>query len=260
MKDLNNRIVLLTGAGGGFGKEFIRHFSQEGCQLILSDLKKEMVEANLKDFTAAKVLGIIESDLSNDKGVNDLYEQVIKTSKTVDVLVNNAGIASFGNFYELPMENWQRIMQINTMALMQLTHLCLPQMIKNHRGHIVNISSIAGHVPAPGLSVYNTSKFAVRGFSLALSQEVQKHNIQVTAVYPFFAKTNILDSQRFGDRKEMELPDFLVDSPEKVIDEVMHAVKSDQLEVFPSLYAKTTATMQRFAPWAGELLNKMVMK
>jgi hypothetical protein len=169
MKSLQGQVVLLTGAGGGFGHVLTRLLLREGCLLILSDLRRE---ALLESATAAaratgeasgRVLGCIETDLSQATGVTRLYADVTRISPRVDILVNNAGIAVYGRFDQIPRERWEALMEINLLAPMRLTHLFLPQMIARRSGHIVNISSAAGLVGVPGMSAYNASKFGWAG-------------------------------------------------------------------------------------------------
>jgi len=250
MKPLKGQIVLLTGAGGGFGQVLTRLLLREGCLLILSDLRRE---ALLESATAAaqaageapgRVLGFIEADLSQATGATRLYAEATRISPRVDILVNNAGIAVYGRFDQIPRERWEPLMEINLLAPMRLTYLFLPQMIARRSGHIVNISSAAGLVGVPGMSVYNASKFGLRGFTEALAGDLAPLGIDVTGIYPFFTRTAILDSPHFGGRPR-RLPGVVVGDPEAVMTRLVRALRRRERHVYPGFWARATDVLRR---------------
>lgn len=202
MTELNNATVVLTGATGGFCQELMRQLLQAGSHLILSDIEPasldEQASKITSEITTEKIIACIESDLSNREGCFNLYDQVKALDIPIDILINNAGIGLFGRMDEVPADKWERLMQVNLLAPMRLSSLFVADMIERQKGHIVNISSLAGWIAIPGMAHYSSSKFGLRGFSEGLFNEVKSHNVKVTVVYPFFSRTPILLSERYG--------------------------------------------------------------
>ena len=254
MSKLQDTVVLITGAAGGFGQEMARQFLQAGSRVVLTDLDKGALEALVVEIRqtihTGKVLGCIAGDLSTAEGCQQLFEGVQALGQHVDILVNNAGIAQFGRFDEVPAEKWELLVQINLLAPMRLSHLFIPGMIERRRGHIVNISSLAGWIGSRGLTSYTASKFGLRGFGEALSDELKPHNVQVTNAYPFFSRTPILDSPSYGTLERAPQSERMFTEPEEVIQQVIKGIRNNQLHVFPDRMAKIAHLIRRFIPRA----------
>lgn len=263
MQSLADKIVLITGAAGGFGQAMIRQFLQEGCYLVLTDLSTERLLQVAAQIAAqpnspplkGKILGFIAADLSTATGCDALYTQCMAITPTIDILINNAGIAYAGLISDIPQAKWEQLLQINLLAPLRLTAQFLPQMIARRSGHIVNISSVAGLVGVPGLSIYSTSKFGLRGFSEALAGDLAQYNIAVTAIYPYFARTPILQAERFGNAKDAPAPPFVYD-PEFVIAELIAGIRQRKLHIYPGALPRQIDLLRRIAPWALPLLTR----
>ena len=261
MTQLNEAVVLVTGAAGGFGQEFIRQLLMANSQLILTDLNQISLEKQAeiiqRQVTTGKVIACLAADLSDRDGCENLYQQVKLLGVPVDILINNAGIGLFGRMDEVPSEKWEQLMQVNLLAPMRLSTLFAADMIARQKGHIVNISSIAGWSAPAGLAHYATSKFGLRGFSEGLFNEVKIYNVKVTAVYPFFSRTPILKSERYG-KLAQELDDFpehLATDPVKVIQQTIQGIIRNQLHVFPDRIAENAHLLKRFAPWCLDWIS-----
>lgn len=253
MTQLNQSVVLLTGAAGGFGQELTRQLLEAGSRLILTDLHEaalqEQVATIQSTVTTGEVLACLEVDLSDRAGCETLYQQVRSLGFPIDILINNAGIGVFGRSDEVPPDKWERLMQINLLAPMRLSALFVADMIDRRQGHIVNMSSLAGWSAAAGMSHYAASKYGLRGFSEALFSETKDHNVKVTAVYPFFSRTPILHSERFGTLvKNLELPDHIVTDPADVMRETLKGIVNNQLHVFPDRTGKILHRLKRYSP------------
>lgn len=267
MTVLRDKVILLTGAGGGLGFEMVRQFLQEGSFLILSDhpsvdLVERMkeIETSLTKTNAGRILGTLPADLSDSDGCLRLWEACQSLHPTVDILVNNAGIALLGPHHLIPSERWETLMQINLLAPMRLTQLVVPQMIQRRSGHIVNVSSVAGQIGPQNLASYAASKFGLRGFGEALSEELLPHNVFVTQIYPFFTRTPILDSQRFGGL-DIQVPEKgPIYEPPFVIRELLRGIKRKQLHVFPGSIPKAIATANRLFPSLIPYISRLSMK
>jgi len=261
MTELNNAVVLLTGATGGFGKELTSQLLQAGSHLILSDINQTSLDEYAakvsNEKTTGKILACIESDLSNSEGCNALFEQVKKLNTPIDILINNAGIGLFGRMDEVPADKWERLMQVNLMTPMRLSSLFMAEMIERSTGHIVNISSLAGWIAPGGMAHYSCSKFGLRGFSEGLFNEVKQYNVKVTAVYPFFSKTPILQSERFGTLAEGKtgFPEDKATDPAKVMAKTIQAITNNKLHVFPDRMANSIHLVKQYFPQLFDFLS-----
>ena len=207
MNDLKNKNALITGAGKGIGKAIAIALAKEGVNVILlartqSDLDE--VAQNIKTY-GVQVQTLI-ADVGDINSVNTAVEKASSQFKTIDILINNAGIAAFGKFLELEPKAWENIIQVNLMGTYYVIRAVLPNMIERQTGDIINISSTAGLNGNALTSAYSASKFAVLGLTDSLMQEVRKHNIRVTALTPSTVATNMA--------KELKLTDG---NPDKVM-------------------------------------------
>ncbi|MDJ0590666.1 MAG: SDR family NAD(P)-dependent oxidoreductase [Pleurocapsa sp. MO_226.B13] len=261
MTELDRAVVVLTGATGGFGRELTRQLLQAGSHLILSDIDRSTLDDYAakvsSEITTGKIIACIESDLSHPEGCQTLYERVKALDLPIDILINNAGIGLFGRMDEVPADKWERLMQVNLLAPMRLSSLFMAEMIERRKGHIVNISSLAGWVAPGGMAHYCSSKFGLRGFSEGLWNEVKPYNVKVTAVYPFFSRTPILQSERFGTlAKDTEgFPENLATDPAKVMAKTIKAIVRNQLHVFPDRIANTIHLLKQYFPKFYEFIG-----
>jgi short-subunit dehydrogenase len=255
MTDLNGKIVLITGAGGGFGSHMTRQFRDAGCKLVLTDLSDKLLRAVVEDAGDA-LLASVAADLASEEGCGVIAGACTARNITPDILVNNAGIAMAGRIDNVPRERWETLMQLNLLAPMRLTNLFLPGMIERGSGHIVNISSLAGWVGSQGLSAYCASKFGLRGFGESLAADIEEHGLKVTNIYPCFARTPILDSAQYGYDEHRAAPEKLISEPGDVVRRMIDGIRNDTLHVFPDKHARRIHYLARFVPWLLPMLNR----
>lgn len=266
MTELNQAVVLITGAAGGFGQELTRQLLQAGSLLILTDLDLAALQAKVatiqRDIPTGRVIDCFAADLSSREGCDRLYQQVQALQIPVDILINNAGIGLYGRMDEVPADKWERLMQVNLLAPMRLSAQFGADMIARQQGHIVNISSLAGWTAQAGLAHYATSKFGLRGLSEGLWNEMKPYNVKVTAVYPYFSRTPILQSERYGSLAEgsQGFPEEMATDPAAVMQETLQGIRRDQLHVFPDRVSKTVYLLQRYSPqfldWISGIMNR----
>ncbi|GGA80686.1 3-ketoacyl-ACP reductase [Flavobacterium palustre] len=207
MTDLKNKNALITGAGKGIGKAVAIALAKEGVNVILISRTQSDIDKVADEIQAFGVKTLaLTADVSDINSVNSTVEKALTEFKTIDILINNAGIAAFGKFMELEPAAWERIIQVNLMGTYYVTRAVLPNMIERQSGDIINISSTAGLAGNALTSAYSASKFAVLGLTDSLMQEVRKHNIRVTALTPSTVATDMA--------KELNLTDG---NPEKVM-------------------------------------------
>ena len=207
MNDLKNKNALITGAGKGIGKAIAIALAKEGVNLILVARTQSEIDTVAQEAQSLGVKALaITADVANMESVNTAIEKALAEFKTIDILINNAGIAAFGKFLDLEPTEWERIIQVNLMGIYYVTRAILPNMIERQTGDIINISSTAGLAGNALTSAYSASKFAVLGLTDSLMQEMRKHNIRVTALTPSTVATDMA--------KDLNLTDG---NPEKVM-------------------------------------------
>lgn len=207
MTDLKNKNAFITGAGKGIGKAIAIALAKEGVNLILVSRTQTDVDQLAEEVSNLGVKTLaLSADVSDIHSINAAAEKALAEFKNIDILINSAGIASFGKFLELEPEAWERIIQVNLMGTYYTTRAIIPNMIERQTGDIINISSTAGLNGNALTSAYSASKFAVLGLTDSLMQEMRKHNIRVTALTPSTVATDMA--------KDLNLTDG---NPEKVM-------------------------------------------
>jgi 3-oxoacyl-[acyl-carrier protein] reductase len=207
MIDLKNKNALITGAGKGIGKAVAIALAKEGVNVILVARTQEEIDSVAAKARSLRVKALaINADVADINSVNAAVAKALAEFGTIDILINNAGIAAFGKFLELEPTDWERIIQVNLMGVYYVTRAVLPNMMERQTGDIINISSTAGLNGNALTSAYSASKFALLGLTDSLMQEMRKHNIRVTALTPSTVATDMA--------KELKLTDG---NPEKVM-------------------------------------------
>lgn len=184
--------ALVTGASSGIGRDMSRYLSELGYNLILVAKNKEKLDnlkQELENKSSIQVQVIVE-DLSNKQNCFDLYEKTKNID--IDLLINNAGFGVFGKFIETDLEKEINLINTNITAVHILTKLYLKDMIKNNKGHILNVASIAGMEPGPLMSAYYASKAYVIRMSRAINKELKKErsNVKISILCPGPTNTN----------------------------------------------------------------------
>jgi len=207
MTDLKNKNAFITGAGKGIGKAVAIALAKEGVNVILVSRTQADVDQLAAETNRLGVKSLaLSADVSDINSINSAVEKALAEFKHIDILINSAGIASFGKFLELEPAEFEKIIQINLMGTYYTTRAIIPNMIERQTGDIINISSTAGLNGNALTSAYSASKFAVLGLTDSLMQEMRKHNIRVTALTPSTVATDMA--------KDLKLTDG---NPEKVM-------------------------------------------
>ena len=199
MSAANPETVLITGASSGIGLELAKCFAADGCRLILVARNQDALEklaGVLRRENQVEVI-VLPTDLSQTGTPTWIFEELSGRKVFVDILVNNAGFGAIGPFDELPLERHLEMLQVNITALTALTGLFLPGMIERRRGGILNVASVAGFVPGPGMAVYYATKAFVLSFTEALAGELEGAGLNVSALCPGPTATNFGNVARF---------------------------------------------------------------
>ena len=226
MKQFNNKVVVVTGAASGMGREYALEFARLGALVAMTDVNEKalaethaMVQKITDKYTCCEVMNI-----ASQEDVQAFAETVKNKLGTAHVIINNAGIGGGGApVWAQNMDQFQLTMNINFFAVVNVTKAFLPQLLKNQEGAVVNVSSVFGLIGTPGTSDYCASKFAVRGFSESLMVELADTPISVHLVHPGGIKTNIAKDSKNGAEFEEK---YLKTSPLTAVRIVIDGIKT----------------------------------
>ena len=200
MKDFQNKVALITGAGSGIGRALALELAESGCSLALIDWNEDSLsetEQMLEKKNIAVSSHIL--DVSDKEKVKDLPNQILSHHNQIDLVFNNAGLSIVGTVDEVDEDDWNFGLDILLNSVIQMTTVFLPHLEKRPEAAIVNTSSIFGLFSVPKQSIYNVGKFGVKAFteSLSLEMEIAESPVEVYCVFPGHIGTNIYSSSRF---------------------------------------------------------------
>ncbi|MFA5124031.1 SDR family NAD(P)-dependent oxidoreductase [Zavarzinia sp.] len=191
------KVAVVTGAASGIGQALARDFARRGCTLAISDINADRLETLAGELRRQGTMVLTQAmDVSDRAAFFAFAERVIGELGGADIVVNNAGVALVGSIDSLPIEQIEWLMGINFWGVVYGTKAFLPHMLAKKSGSIVNISSVFGLIGVPGQGAYCAAKFAVRGFTETLRQEVHGSGVHIGCVHPGGIKTNIAASAR----------------------------------------------------------------
>ncbi|SMO65267.1 SDR family oxidoreductase [Gracilimonas mengyeensis] len=192
--NIENKVVVITGASSGLGEETARHLSDKGASVVLGARRTERIESLAKDIKekGGKALAVT-TDVTEREQVKALVDAAVEEFGKVDVVLNNAGLMPLSQMEELKIDEWEQMIDVNIKGVLYGIAAALPYMKEQKSGQFINISSVAGHKIFPGSSVYSATKSAVRVISEGLRQEVKPYNIRTTIISPGAVKTELLE-------------------------------------------------------------------
>jgi NADP-dependent 3-hydroxy acid dehydrogenase YdfG len=254
MSEFHDKVAVITGAGSGIGRALALNLAAKGAKLALSDIDAEGLAETVR---RAQALGApVKSDRLNvaeREAVLVYADEVVAHFGVVHQVYNNAGIAHHGDVEATAFKDIERIMDVDFWGVVNGTKAFLPHVIASGDGHIVNISSLFGLIAVPGQSAYNAAKFAVRGFTEALRQEmiVAGHPVKVTCVHPGGIKTAVARNATVNEGEEVAtLAEFFdkrlaLHSPEMAARTIVDGVAKGNARVVIGWEAKLLDTLAR---------------
>ncbi len=195
MKNIEGKVVVITGASSGLGEATARMLSAEGAIVILGARRADRIQSLADELVknGGKAIAIA-TDVTDAEQVKKLVETAVGTYGCIDVIVNNAGLMPHSPLERLKIDDWNQMIDVNIKGVLYGIAAVLPHMTAQKSGHIINVSSVAGHKVNPGGAVYSATKYAVRAISEGLRQEVKPYNIRTTVISPGAVATELPNS------------------------------------------------------------------
>src|SRR5262244_3871226 len=193
--NIEGKIVVITGASSGLGEATARFLSAQGATVALGARRVDRIQSLARELTGsgAKALAI-RTDVTHREQVQALVDVAVQTYGRIDVMINNAGLMPQSPLERLKIDDWDRMIDVNIKGVLYGIAAALPCMKQQKAGHIINVSSVAGHKVRPGGVVYSATKHAVRVISEGLRQEVKPYNIRTTVISPGAVDTELPNS------------------------------------------------------------------
>ncbi|MGE8540577.1 MAG: SDR family NAD(P)-dependent oxidoreductase [Acinetobacter sp.] len=261
MKNFNGKVAAITGAGSGIGRQLALQLAQQGAHLALSDMNEQGLAQTLnllKDYPVQ--VSLTKLDVADREAVYAWAESSFNEFGQVNLIFNNAGVALASTVEGMSYEELEWIFNINFWGVVYGTKAFLPYLKQSGEGHIINTSSLFGLTAQPTQSAYNATKFAVRGFTEALRQELDMEHcgVSATSVHPGGIRTNIANAARMSDsiralgmnpeRASRSFNKVLKTPPEEAAKVILDGVKANKARLLIGNDAKILDLVQRITP------------
>jgi 3-oxoacyl-[acyl-carrier protein] reductase len=250
MRIIRGKKALITGAASGIGRAIALALAREGADLCLVDINKDGLADVAREAGShgVKVVTAV-CDLSDPAQIEGIAANLRRRWNALNILVNNAGIAYYGNTHLMSREQWTRIMAVNLLAPIRLVHALLPLLLAAEDAHILNVCSMFGLATWRKAAAYQTSKFGLVGFSAALRAEYCSETFGVTALCPGFVQSSLLKAGETDNReRELAVPAWICASAEQTAAKAMRAIRRNQGVVLVTPAAHLYWRLARFFP------------
>lgn len=257
LTNFEGAVAVITGGASGIGLATAQALHDRGAHVALADINRQGLQAAERQMRqsgeATGDVRAIYTDVTDEASVQALMQQVVETHGRIDLVVTSAGIGRGGSIDTFTAQEMQTMMNINFMGTFNCVRAALPAMREQHSGHFVFLSSVAGKLGAPLLSGYCASKWAVRGFSIALRIEFSGSGIGITTVYPAWVDTPMIH-QEADPIAHLNIQALL--TPEQVAQEILQAVQEDRrdLTLAPNPDIAFALQLMREDPEKAEIL------
>jgi len=262
VKDLKNKVAVITGAGSGIGRALAIKLAEEDCHLALSDINKSGLKKTVELINTLSKTDNTENisshvvDVANQEDVYQHAKDVIAKHKQVDLLFNNAGVAAKNRLENMPYDDFEWVININMWGVVYGTKAFLPYLKQRPEAHIINIASVNSMLGFPENGPYTMSKYAVLAFTETLIQEYMSTNLHVSSVHPGGIRTCIASSAR--NIKQHEADTFgkiAATSPEKAAKTIVRGIKRNKEKIFVGPDAVFMQLLKRLFPNASVRLT-----
>src|SRR5215472_8029842 len=255
MKTLKGAVAVITGAGSGIGRALAQELAPRGAQLALADVNNTTLEETRQLLSSAQARTYVVN-VAEAAALEAFARNVERDFGRASLIINNAGVALYGSFQELSLEEFEWLIRINFWGVIYGCKSFLPLLRRETEAHIVNVSSVFGLVGPAGQTAYAASKFAVRGFTQALSRELLDTKISVTCVHPGGIRTRIADNARAGAATRIEgqaqarerFDQLARTSPEKAAQIIVRGILRNKARILIGPDAYQIDVFQRLMP------------
>ncbi len=265
MKDLQDKVALVTGAASGIGRALAQALADEGMHVVIIDVNeagleqtRELIAGGDRNVLAAVV------DVSDSDAVAALCERAIDELGGVDVLANVAGIGIMADIKDMEIKDWDRILGVNLRGPINTITFLINHMVERGSGQVVNVASGCGLAALPSLGGYNTSKFGVVGLTETLRAEVAGLGVGVTAVCPGAVKTNIFKDTEYKDYDAQSSLDWVLDNfgwtPERIARAIVRGIKKNKPMLDLTLMTWMGYRTKRLSPGAIYLMQRLMVR
>jgi short-subunit dehydrogenase len=259
-----DKVVVVTGAGGGIGRELVLNLLTKGARVAAVDINSDALKETIKQAGEKKnKLSTHIVNLTEREAVEALPDEIIAHHGAVDGIINNAGIIQpFIHVNDLAIEKIKQVMDINFYGTLYMTKSFLPYLLQRPVGHITNISSMGGFLPVPGQSIYGASKAAVKLMTEGLYAELKDTNVKVTVVFPGGVSTDIKKNsgvEGTGNSDESKQDTSKLLTPKEAAEIIVNGMETDQYRVLAGKDSKFMDKLYRLNPKkaVGLITNKM---
>lgn len=236
MNDNRQVTTLITGASSGIGEAFAKELASQNYDLVIIARRKDRLLELARELKSNYSISVdvIPADISTEKGIEEV-EEYIKKAKNLDILINNAGFGTRGNFSDVSPEKSINMINVHVLAPTRFCRAVLPGMIKRNQGSIINVSSLAALYPIKGNTIYKATKAYLNMFSRSLQNELKNFNIRVQALCPGFVYTGFHDTDEFKDFDRSSVPKWLWMSAEEVVKQSLKALRKNKVIFIPGI-------------------------
>ena len=240
MERIKDKVVVITGASSGLGEATARVLAKNGAKLVLGARRIDRLQALAQEL-ALDGEAAVKTDVSKYEQVTHLVDHAVRMHGRIDVILNNAGLMPLSPLERRKVEDWDRMIDVNLKGVLYGIAAALPHMKQQKSGHIINVSSVAGHKVRPGNIVYAATKTAVRVISEGLRQEVKPYNIRTTIISPGAVASELADSITEPDVAEIVRKTYQIAIPaESFANMVLFAMSQpDDVDINEILYRPT---------------------
>jgi NADP-dependent 3-hydroxy acid dehydrogenase YdfG len=228
--NIEGKVIVITGASSGLGEATAKHLAELGATVVLGARREDRIQSLADELSKSGGKALAKAtDVTNPEQVKALVDAAVEAYGRVDVLLNNAGLMPLSPLEELKLDEWNQMIDVNIKGVLYGIAAALPHMKQQKSGHIINVSSVAGHKIFPGSALYSATKSAVRVISEGLRQEVKEYNLRTTIISPGAVKTELQKANKeyvnqvgLSPSAFARLVAFVVSEPEDVdINEIL---------------------------------------
>lgn len=227
--EIKDKVIIITGASQGIGLETAKYLAQQGANVVLAARSIELIkklESEIPNSFAVK------TDMSKFEDIQNLVKKTIEKYGKIDILINNAGRGMHGTVENLNLKHYSEIIDLNVHGVIHAMQAVIPQMRKQGKGMIINVSSALTKMYIPGLAAYSSTKYALNALSFIARQELEKDGIIVSVICPKMTETNFMKNS-LGTRPNWDsgrkMPE--IDKPEYVAKKIAELINSEQAEI-----------------------------